>query len=243
MDLVWLDPSNANAPFPPVHRALRDPDGLLAVGGDLSVERLMHAYQNGIFPWYEADQPILWWSPDPRGVLYLDELHISRSLRKKLRHIEQDQCWSVSIDQAFKRTMLACAAPRTYAQSTWITSDMVDAYVKLFEAGHAHSIEIWDETEQLIGGVYGVASGAIFFGESMFSTVTDSSKAAMVYLVAHLKRWGYKMIDCQLPSEHLATLGARAIPRDKFLTELDQYLALKTSDESWRTIPNLKVTE
>ena len=242
MDLVWLDPSDANAPFPPVHRALRDPDGLLAVGGDLSVERLMHAYQNGIFPWYEADQPILWWSPDPRGVLHLDELHVSRSLRKKLRYIERDGIWTITIDQAFKKTMLACAAPRAYAENTWITSDMVDAYVNLHKAGHAHSLEVWDENNKLIGGIYGVASGAIFFGESMFSTETDSSKVAITYLVEYLKRWDYKMIDCQLPSEHLCTLGARAIPREAFLLILEKYLALSPAEQSWKTIPDLRVT-
>ena len=219
----WLnihDPTD----FPDVNLALTDPDGLLAIGGDLTEERLLTAYRNGIFPWYNEDQPILWWSPDPRAVLFPDNLRISKSLRKKLRR----QVFTVRFDTAFEQVVRACAEPRVDQNGTWISEEMYEAYVRLHQAGHAHSVECW-QNDRLVGGLYGISIGQIFFGESMFSRVTDASKVAFVYLVKHAAAKGFPLIDCQVSSDHLASLGADDIDRSVFVTYLNQYC----SKEGW----------
>lgn len=213
----WLDPDNKTA-FPPVSEALTEPDGLLAIGGDLSSKRLLAAYRRGIFPWYSDGQPILWWSPNPRAVLYLNALHISRSLKKTLRRDD----YSVTFDHAFNDVLQACAKPRKDGLGTWITGEMASAYARLHSQGHAHSIEVW-RNGRLIGGLYGVSIGQIFFGESMFSRETNGSKIAIVWLVRQLQRWQFALMDCQVYSTHLGTLGTRLIPRDKFVQYLDIY--------------------
>lgn len=214
----WLDPETPGAPFPPVETALRDPDGLLALGGDLSPERLLTAYRNGIFPWYSEDQPILWWSPDPRMVLRPDALKISRSLRKSLRK----GVFRVTLDTDFAAVMAACAEPRADGLGTWITHDMFRAYLRLHELGYAHSVEAWQD-DRLVGGLYGVALGRVFFGESMFARATDASKVAFVHLVEQLRDWGFVLIDCQVYTGHLASLGATPLPRPEFVAWLRQY--------------------
>lgn len=211
----WLDPNDPTASFPPVHLALRDPDGLLALGGDLSPERLLSAYRHGIFPWYSAGQPILWWSPDPRMVLRPDALKISRSLRKTLRKV----AYRITLDRDFAAVMAACAEPRVDGQGTWITDDMTHAYQRLHALGHAHSVEAWQDG-RLVGGLYGVALGRVFFGESMFARATDASKVAFVQLVRQLQRWDFVLIDCQVYTRHLASLGAAPIARTEFCAVL-----------------------
>jgi leucyl/phenylalanyl-tRNA--protein transferase len=211
--MIILRPGKSDLRFPPVEAAT--PEGLLAIGGDLTSERLLEAYRHGIFPWYNPGQPILWWSPDPRAVLYPEKLRISRSLRKTLRRGH----FRVRFDTAFREVVLACAAPRANSSGTWITDDMVTAYCRLHELGFAHSIETWAD-ERLVGGLYGVALGGVFFGESMFARATDASKAALVALVKQLRAWGFGLVDCQVPSEHLTSLGAENIPRSRFLHEL-----------------------
>lgn len=206
--IPWLRTAD---PFPPVETALREPNGLLAAGADLSPQRLLDAYGRGIFPWFNAGEPILWWSPDPRMVLFPMEFEPSRSLRKRLRRIDCE----VKVDTAFREVMLACAGPRSGQRGTWITPQMVDAYVCLHALGHAHSVETWIDGE-LVGGLYGVAIGRVFFGESMFTRVTDASKIAFAHLVAKLREWGYGLIDCQMSTRHLASLGAREVPRSEF---------------------------
>lgn len=206
----WLDP-DFKTDFPDIDLALQEPDGLLAVGGDLSIERLCTAYKSGIFPWYSAGQPILWWSPDPRMVLFPREVKISRSLLKKIRQNK----FTMTFDQNFTEVIKACAAPRVQQQGTWIVSEMIDAYVRLHKSGIAHSVECWSEG-QLVGGLYGIAMGKVFFGESMFSRKSDASKFAFVYLSKQLERWGFELIDCQVYSSHLESLGARLIPRPQF---------------------------
>ena len=215
-----LDPNRPDEPFPPVGQAETEPNGLLAVGGDLSSTRLLNAYRCGIFPWYSADQPILWWSPDPRTVLYPERLKISRSLRKTLRN----KPFVVTFDQAFVSVVTACSAPRKYAQGTWITAQMLAAYRELHRIGYAHSVEVWLE-ERLVGGVYGVALGRVFFGESMFSVARDASKVALVHLVQLLIEQGYRLIDCQVYSDHLISLGAEEISRARFCRELQRWCA------------------
>ncbi len=213
--LTWL--SKDSLSFPPLARALREPDGLLAAGGDLRPERILAAYRHGCYPWYQQGQPILWWSPDPRFVLLPDELHISRSLGKVLRR----QIFEVSYDQAFDRVIDACAGPRSYADGTWITDAMRQAYQQLHRLGHAHSAEVWQAGE-LVGGLYGLCIGQVFFGESMFSHVDNASKTAFAHLVPDLKRWGIRLIDCQMQTRHLASFGGRAIDRQTFAEQLAQ---------------------
>lgn len=203
--------------FPPIEQALKEPNGLLAAGGDLSVERLLQAYRQGIFPWFDDDQPILWWSPDPRAVLFPDQLHISRSLRKTLR----SGCFQITADTAFDAVIAACAEPRPGSRGTWITADIRAAYGEMHRRSYAHSVECW-YGDELVGGVYGIALGNLFFGESMFSRQSDASKTAFVYLVEHLKRQGCPLIDCQIMNPHLARLGATLIPRDRFKSVLCQ---------------------
>ena len=214
--LRWLDPDRLE--FPPLHLALKDPNGLLAVGGDLSPERLILAYRSGIFPWYEDNQPILWWSPDPRLVLFPEEFRMSRSLRRRLR---QNQ-FEVRIDSAFNQVLEACSGAREDQDGTWITPEMKAAYQRLHLLGYAHSIETWQD-DRLVGGLYGVAIGRLFFGESMFHRVTDASKVALAWLCRLMRSHQCPLIDCQVETGHLLSLGARNIPRDDFVRWLNEY--------------------
>jgi leucyl/phenylalanyl-tRNA--protein transferase len=207
--LKWLEPAD---PFPPVRRALKDPNGLLAAGGDLSVERLLEAYRRGVFPWYSAGQPPLWWSPDPRMVLYCDQLNVGRSLAKSLRN----KGYELRIDTAFSEVLEGCA---WRPEGTWLGADMKKAYLRLHREGYAHCFETWRDGE-LVGGLYGVALGRMFYGESMFSRATDASKVALVRLVEHLREKNFPLIDCQVHTPLLESLGARESPRSEFLRAL-----------------------
>ncbi|WP_017243942.1 leucyl/phenylalanyl-tRNA--protein transferase [Stutzerimonas stutzeri] len=224
--LTWLKRDDLS--FPPLETALREPNGLLAAGGDLRPERLLAAYRHGCFPWYQEGQPLLWWSPDPRTVLFPDELHVSRSLRKRMRHGD----YRVTFDKAFAEVIQGCAGPRSYADGTWITTPMQDAYVRLHEMGVAHSVEVWQQG-QLVGGLYGLVMGELFFGESMFSRATDASKVGFVTLVERLREWGFALIDCQMPTRHLESFGARSIPRAAFAEALAMHLD-RPSAADWR---------
>ena len=221
--ITWLSPQDAPEWFPPLEQALEEPSGLLAAGGDLSSERLIAAYRRGIFPWYSPGQPVLWWSPDPRAVLFPEEFHCTRSLAKTLRNAGFTPC----LDHDFAAVIDGCAAPRAASPGTWITSEMRAAYLKLHRLGCAHSVEIW-RAGQLVGGLYGVRLGGIFFGESMFSRARDASKAALAHLVALCRRNSLVAIDCQLPSRHLASLGARTIPRTQFQALLREHVRTQT---------------
>ena len=212
----WLEPDSDPAKFPDPAYALEEPNGLLAAGGDLSPARLLNAYRQGIFPWYSDGQPILWWSPNPRAVLYPDQLRISRSLHKRLHK----RPFLVTLDTAFSAVIEACSEPRSGTDGTWITEEMKQAYLELHRIGFAHSIECWEEDE-LVGGLYGVSMGKVFFGESMFSRRTDASKIGFAHLVEQLKKWDFGLIDCQIQSAHLTSLGAEDISRDEFLELLD----------------------
>lgn len=225
--IPWLDRDD---PFPPVATALRRPNGLLAAGADLSSERLIAAYRRGIFPWFGAGEPILWWSPDPRMVLLPGELKISRSLRKRLKRSD----YEMRLDSAFADVMTACAGPRQGQDGTWITPDMRRAYVHLHQLGYAHSVETWIDGG-LAGGLYGVALGRVFFGESMFTRVADASKIALAHLCRYLERRGFAMIDCQMVTAHLASLGAHTIPRREFVAKLDLWTAEGPSPGKWPT--------
>ncbi len=224
-----LNSDSTDFRFPPVD--LASPEGLLAMGGDLRAERLLEAYRHGIFPWYNEGQPILWWSPDPRTVLFPAKLHISRSLRKTLRQGD----FTVTFDSRFRDVMQACAVPRPQYPTggTWITPEMLDAYARLHELGYAHSVESW-HGGQLVGGLYGVALGGVFFGESMFARVTDASKVAFATLVRQLQAWNFRIIDCQLPSKHLTSLGAEEIRRRDFLDHLALALPLPERHGNWQ---------
>jgi len=212
--IPWI---TGNAPFPPAAQALRSPSGLLAAGGDLSAPRLLEAYRHGIFPWFSAGEPILWWSPDPRMVLIPGEFRISRSLARVLRNMS----YEVRCDTAFERVMRSCAAPRGEHNGTWISEDMIAAYCALHEIGYAHSVEVWIGG-RLAGGLYGVAIGRMFYGESMFSHASNASKIALAHLARQLERWQFEMIDCQMNTAHLASLGAREIPRSEFIARLQE---------------------
>ena len=211
----WLDEDNPLQPFPHPRHALQNPDGLLAIGGCLHPERLLLAYSQGVFPWYNDDQPILWWSPDPRSVLTPDQIKISRSLKKTLK---KDH-FSVTFDQDFPAVIEECSQLKRGREDTWIGNDMKMAYTLLFQAGVAHSVECW-QNDQLVGGLYGVSIGRIFFGESMFSHISDASKVAFIHLTYWLKHWNYVLIDSQVHSPHMASLGAHTIPREDFLQRL-----------------------
>jgi leucyl/phenylalanyl-tRNA---protein transferase len=228
--LTWIEPDQ---PLPPPEKASAEPNGLLAAGRDLTARRLLEAYSQGIFPWYSQGQPVLWWSPDPRMVVFVQEFAPSRSLRKTLRRVDLTGSWTVTLDQAFVQVMKACAAPRPKQDGTWITRDIIRAYHDLHRAGHAHSVEVWAEG-RLIGGLYGVSIGRMFFGESMFARVSDASKCAYAALVAMLLRLGFCMVDCQQSTEHLASLGAREIPRDEFLARLRRLCAMP--DPPWQQV-------
>jgi len=220
--IPWL---NDNTPFPPVESALLSPNGLLAAGGSLSTLNMLDAYRHGIFPWFSPGEPILWWSPDPRMVLLSGEFKASHSLIKVLRN----RAYEVRIDTAFEQVMRACAEPRDRHGGTWISEDMIAAYCTLHQSGYAHSVEVWMEGE-LAGGLYGVSIGHMFYGESMFSRVSNASKIALAHLAKQLERWqlgrstgfGTGMIDCQMYTPHLASLGAREIPRSEFIARLQE---------------------
>lgn len=218
--VIWLEESNLE--FPSLDEALEEPNGLLAAGGDLHSERLLKAYSQGIFPWYDETQPILWWSPNPRAVLFHDEIKISRSLRKRLKRNE----FTVKLDTNFEAVIDACALPRTLNDNelpeTWITTEMREAYINLHEIGKAHSIECYLD-DRLVGGLYGVGIGRLFFGESMFHHVTDSSKVAFAYLSQLLSQYNCPLIDCQVENDHLSSLGCRTIPRSVFQQYLKDY--------------------
>ena len=215
--------------FPDVDTALEDPNGLLAAGGDLSPQRLLDAYAHGIFPWYSQGEPILWWSPDPRMVFATDMAHVSTRLRRWLRSCD----WTVRADTAFVQVMRACAAPRATQRGTWITREILDAYTELHELGYAHSVEIYD-SERLVGGIYGVAVGHMFFGESMFSAATNASKVALLALCRVLCGWGFPLLDAQVESPHLLTLGAFNMPRKQFRAEVARLCAMTGSKGAWR---------
>jgi leucyl/phenylalanyl-tRNA--protein transferase len=212
--IIWL-PDSFSGPFPSTKLALTEPDGLLAAGGNLNPDTLIQAYKQGIFPWYNKDQPILWWSPNPRCVLFPENLHVSRSMKRTLNK----NLFEIKMDSAFKDTMIACSEPRKDERGTWITDDMIEAYCTLHELGHAHSIECWHENK-LVGGMYGIQIGQIFFGESMFSRMKDASKCAMIYLCNTVKP---ALIDAQVHSEHLKTMGTENITRHDFEQLLNKY--------------------
>lgn len=224
----WIDPDSPEIDFPDVETAMHEPDGLLAIGGDLSEDRLLNAYRHGIFPWYGPGQPILWWAPDPRLVLPPEKLHVSHSLAKTIRKKK----FTVTLDKDFPGTISACAAPRDAQAGTWITPDMTAAYTDLHRAGYAHSVECWHDGE-LAGGLYGVALGRIFFGESMFARVTDASKIALVTLSRQLQRWDFSMIDCQVHTAHLESLGATTISRMAFSRILERETAIQATNRNW----------
>lgn len=222
MSLPWLDPASIG--FPPLETALNDPEGLLAAGGALSPEWLLCAYQHGIFPWYEAGQPILWWSPDPRLVLFPESLQISRSLKKFIR----SNPYRLYINRDFESVVSLCGDQREDSSGTWITPEMATAYGRLHELGFAHSVEVWNN-EEIVGGLYGVALGKVFFGESMFSKESNTSKLALAGLTSFIKPWQFELIDCQISSEHLVSLGAEEIPRAEFANILKDSAVLESS--------------
>jgi leucyl/phenylalanyl-tRNA--protein transferase len=224
----WLTVTDAPDAFPPLEEALAEPNGLLAMGGDLSSERLLAAYTKGIFPWYELGQPILWWSPDPRAVLWPRDLHVSRRLQRSRRQSKL----TMTCDRAFATVVQRCAEPRRYADGTWITADMTQAYCALHEIGWAHSFEAWHD-DQLVGGLYGVAIGRVFFGESMFSRLANASNIALIAAVTYLQARNFALLDCQIWSSHLQTLGATTLSRAEFLQQLNTLCHPKGSPGSW----------
>lgn len=225
--ICWLAADQVDS-FPPLSAALSEPNGLLAVGGDLSPQRLITAYRSGIFPWFNDEDPILWWSPDPRMVLFPNELSISRSLHKLLKKHQ----YEIRTDASFRGVVQACAEPRKTQAGTWITDEMVDAYTTLHHMGVAHSVETWINGV-LVGGLYGIALGKMFYGESMFSRVSDASKIAFVHLVKQLEIWQFGMIDCQMKTRHLASLGAREIARDEFVLRLGRLIDAPSQSGVW----------
>lgn len=229
MELPQLgaDPS---APFPPIDTALQRPNGLLAWGGGLEPRRLLAAYRLGIFPWYSEGEPILWWSPAPRCVIYPPEVHLSRRTRRRFAA----GAFTLSLDRAFEQVIDACAAPRANSSGTWITAALRASFVRLHRQGFAHSLEVWQQGE-LAGGIYGLALGRVFFGESMFSRVTDGSKMALVALCRHLQAHGYGLLDCQVPNDHLHRMGAVEISRKKFARHLDQWVHQSQPAGCWST--------
>jgi leucyl/phenylalanyl-tRNA--protein transferase len=231
--LTSLDPRLPEQPFPKVKHALKDPDGLVAVGGCLSPERLINAYKHGIFPWFNPGDPILWWSPDPRLCLLPNQFKPSKSLQRLARKNN----FTVRIDQSFNAVIKACARPRKTQAETWISPEMINAYQTLHTIGVAHSIEVY-LNNTLVGGLYGLGIGQVFFGESMFHTESNASKLAFYFLIGKLREWNYQLIDCQVKSEHLINWGAKEIPRDRFITLVNQYSTRYTAVEAWRKIPH-----
>jgi leucyl/phenylalanyl-tRNA--protein transferase len=226
--LFLLDPGNPRAPFPAAGLAETDPNGLLAVGGDLHPERLINAYRNGIFPWFSPGDPILWWSPDPRTLLFPAQVRVSRSLRKALRR----RRLGVTMDRAFDAVIRACSGPRRDGAGTWLVPEMIAAYGRLHRRGLAHSVEVWQDGE-LVGGLYGVGLGRVFYGESMFSRVGDASKVALVHLCQRLDAWGFAVVDCQMMSGHLVRMGAQQVQRDAFTALLRRWCPVPGREGSW----------
>jgi leucyl/phenylalanyl-tRNA--protein transferase len=224
--IPWL---RAGARFPPIDSALDDPNGLLVAGGDLSPSRLLDAYRHGIFPWYSEGQPILWWSPDPRMVLYVDEFRVPRSLRK----VANQRRFDITVDADFKGVISACAASRDGARGTWITAEMMEAYIELHRLGYAHSVEAW-RGERLAGGLYGIGIGRVFFGESMFAREGDASKVALMRLVSLLKELDVPLVDCQQETAHLSRFGARPISRQVFAAELSRLVHSTHASSAWK---------
>jgi leucyl/phenylalanyl-tRNA---protein transferase len=227
--IPWL---RSTDPFPPLEHALGDPNGLLAAGGTMEASRLLDAYRRGIFPWSSEGQPLLWWSPDPRMVLFTAEFKPSRSLRRRLR----DNCFEVRIDTSCDRVIAACAGPREGQSGTWITHEIRKAYGELHRRGYVHSVESWAEGE-LVGGLYGVTLGRVFFGESMFAHRADASKVALAHLVERLRSLDVPLIDCQQETEHLASLGARPIPRTRFAALLSELIHSTAPPAGWQNSP------
>lgn len=227
-DIITFLPENVTE-FPPLNSALEQPSGLLAIGGNLKIDTLLMAYKQGIFPWFNDGDPILWWSPSPRMVFIPGELHISRTLRRLLKK----SIYQVTIDHAFSTVINSCAGLRRDSEGTWITSDMIDAYIALHNAGYAHSVEIW-RTGKLVGGLYGVALGKVFYAESMFSMESSTSKIAMTALSDQLFRWQFELVDCQVYSAHLESMGARLMPRDQFIDYLKRYCSVVSSCANWK---------
>lgn len=233
LPITWIRPGSAPG-FPPPARALREPNGLLAFDGDLSLRRLVAAYRHGIFPWFGPDEPILWWSPDPRCVFTTRTLRPARTLRRQMRRVD----WTITMDRAFREVMLSCAAPRPGQHGgTWITPPMVAAYTALHRAGHAHSIEVWHGT-RLVGGLYGVAVGRMFCGESMFSAASGGSKVALACLGQLLERWGFPLLDAQVGNPHLYLMGASDLPRAEFIRQLMVLVRQTPTDEAFRLPPD-----
>ncbi|MDJ0906707.1 MAG: leucyl/phenylalanyl-tRNA--protein transferase [Woeseiaceae bacterium] len=230
--ITWLSPADPPESFPAVATALTEPDGLLAAGGDLAPERLLAAYARGIFPWFEEGQPILWWSPDPRCVLWPDKLHLSRRLKQQLRNSTAE----LRINTAFDEVIRACAGKRRSQQGTWITDEMASAYQRMHREGWAHSVEIWDDGA-LAGGLYGLCIGRVFFGESMFSAQPNTSKMALLGLTRHMRSTGLELLDCQVPSPHLFTLGAEFMPRAEFSAFLDTACDPPDPHDAWPAEP------
>jgi leucyl/phenylalanyl-tRNA--protein transferase len=224
--IPWLEPGE---PFPPVETALREPNGLLAAGADLSAPRLLDAYARGIFPWFNEDEPPLWWSPDPRMVVFASERRVTRSLRRVIRSGR----FRVTMDTAFADVVEGCAEPRLDQDGTWITPQIFKAYTTLAKLGYAHSVETWQDGA-LAGGLYGVAIGRMFFGESMFARRSDASKVAFVSMLAQLEAWGMPLVDCQVPTPHLASLGGREIPRSAFLEHVRLLVRQQPIPAPWR---------
>lgn len=228
--IPWLSPQNLD--FPPVEYAMDEPNGLLAAGGDLNPDRILAAYRQGIFPWFNPGDPILWWSPNPRTVIFPETHHVSKSLRKTLRK----GLYRVTFDRAFVQVMQGCAAPRNYANSTWISEAIIASYTELHRRGFCHSVEVW-LGEELVGGLYGMALGKVFFGESMFSRADNASKVGFTYLVRTLRDWGFQLIDCQVANEHLFSLGAKEIPREDFQELLLNFTNLASNyPQTWSNI-------
>ncbi|MCF6325254.1 MAG: leucyl/phenylalanyl-tRNA--protein transferase [Gammaproteobacteria bacterium] len=231
LEPAYLDPYQPECHFPDVSLALEEPDGLLAVGGNLSAETLFNAYRHGIFPWYSDGQPILWWSPNPRAVIYPERLRMSRSLKKRLRQ----QRFEITLDHAFDEVIQACATARNDGLGTWITAQMQHAYIEMHRLGHAHSVEAWRDGK-LVGGLYGIAIGQVFFGESMFSRESDASKVAFTHLVAQLKKWQFSLVDCQVGSSHMSSLGAEEIARTTFIEHIgDACNSRSQAPEQWKS--------
>ena len=228
MTIYLTELTDNKALFPDVNKALDDPDGLLAMGGDLSPQRVINAYRNGIFPWFSDGEPILWWSPSKRAVIKPNFCHISKSMKRLLKKNN----FTVTINSAFSEVINMCAQPRESQAETWITDSMIDAYIKLHQQGFAHSVEVWQE-HKLVGGLYGICIGTLFCGESMFSKVSNSSKVAFIALNQHLSRFQGSLIDCQMQTAHLNSLGVEELPREQFITYLQQYRDQKIDKGCW----------
>ncbi len=232
--LVLLDPHASDEPFPPVDMAWQEPNGLLAFGGDLSPTRLINAYQSGIFPWYNPEEPIYWWSPDPRAVLYPRDFRLSRSLRKSIRS-KLNKGYKIRFDTDFAKVVRSCAAPRDASGGTWISNEMFLAYAELHKMRAAHSVEVWNDKNELVGGLYGIATGGVFSGESMFSKERDVSKIAFAALAWQLQSWGYSLIDCQIENPHLMSMGAINISRKEYLGILKTTRFFEQADWQYNT--------